>query len=158
VSRDPGSLRADWLTALRGYLALSLGLHLLWESAQLPLYTVWTSGTASARAFTVAHCTLGDVAIAGMTLLSALAILGSHAWPLQRTGQVLVLSVVFGVAYTIYSEWYNTGVRQSWAYSPLMPVLPLTGTGLSPLLQWLIVPSLALSLATRRRKNAMASA
>jgi hypothetical protein len=25
------------------------------------------------------------------------------------------------VAYTIFSEWLNTAVRQGWAYSPLMP-------------------------------------
>jgi hypothetical protein len=32
-----------------------------------------------------------------------------------------------------------------------MPVLPLTGTGLSPLLQWLVVPSVALSLVMQQR-------
>jgi len=62
-----------------------------------------------------------------------------------------VLTVMVGVAYTIYSEWLNTTIRQGWAYSPMMPVLPPLGTGLSPLLQWLIVPSLALSVATRWR-------
>ena len=63
-----------------------------------------------------------------------------------------MLAVAFGIAYTIYSEWLNTTVRQSWAHSPLMPVLPLIGTGLSPILQWLVVPSLALTLATRLRR------
>jgi len=43
-------------------------------------------------------------------------------------------------------------VRQSWAYSPLMPVLPVTGTGLAPLLQWIVVPSTALVL-TRHVKQ-----
>ena len=61
-----------------------------------------------------------------------------------------MLAVAFGIAYTIYSEWLNTTVRQSWAHSPLMPVLPLIGTGLSPILQWLVVPSL--TLATRLRR------
>ena len=40
-----------------------------------------------------------------------------------------------GVAYTIFSEWLITTVRQGWAYSPLMPVVPIMGTGLAPLLQ-----------------------
>jgi hypothetical protein len=57
-----------------------------------------------------------------------------------------------GVAYTIYSEWLDTTVRQSWAYSPLMPVLPITGTGMAPLLQWIVVPSTALAL-TRHVKQ-----
>jgi len=56
------------------------------------------------------------------------------------------------VAYTIFSEWLNTAVRQSWAYSPLMPVLPIMGTGLAPLLQWIVVPSTALAL-TRHVKQ-----
>jgi hypothetical protein len=78
-------------------------------------------------------------------------VLGSNAWPWQRSRAVFVLALAFGVGYTIYSEWLNTRVRQSWGYSPLMPVVPLTGTGLAPLLQWIVIPSIALSFATRRR-------
>src|SRR5262245_16617478 len=32
----------------------------------------------------------------------------------------------------------------AWTYNALMPVLPWLGTGLAPLLQWVVVPSLAL--------------
>jgi hypothetical protein len=123
----------------------------MWEVAQLPLYTIWTTGTFRAKAFTAIHCTLGDVAIAGLALLSGLAVFGSPAWPCQRWRAVFAAVLAGGVAYTIYSEWLNTTVRQSWAYSPLMPVLPVTGTGLAPLLQWIVVPSSALAL-TRRVK------
>jgi hypothetical protein len=143
---------AGWLAVLRAYLALSLVLNLLWEATQLPLYTLWTTGTIWTKAFAVVHCTLGDVVIAVLALVAALSVIGSDAWPLRRYREVFALTVVLGIAYTIYSEWLNTTVRQSWAYSPLMPVLPLLGIGLSPLLQWLVVPSLALSLATRRRR------
>jgi len=54
-----------------------------------------------------------------------------------------------GAAYTVYSEWLNTGVRMAWAYSELMPVVPGIGTGLSPLLQWLVLPPLGLWLCGR---------
>ena len=50
----------------------------------------------------------------------------------------------------IYSEWLNINVRGSWAYSDLMPVVPVIGTGLAPLLQWVIVPTLALWAALGR--------
>ncbi len=151
--RVPTPPHANWLPALRVYLALSLGLHLLWEAAHIPLYTIWTTGSVRENTFAVVHCATGDVMIAGLALVVALVVVGSTNWPLQGARQVFALTIALGVAYTIYSEWLNITVRQSWAYSPLMPVLPLTGIGLSPLLQWLTVPALALSLATRRRSQ-----
>ena len=148
----PTPLDPAWLPALRTYLALSFGLNLLWEWAHLPLYDLWRTGTIWTKAFAIVHCALGDVMIAALALLAALVLVGSNAWPLEKARVVFVLAVAFGFAYTIYSEWLNTTVRQSWAYSPLMPVLPVIGTGLSPLLQWVVVPSFALTLAMRWRR------
>lgn len=54
-----------------------------------------------------------------------------------------VVTVVLCLAYTVYSEWLNVTVRGSWAYAPSMPKLPVFGTGLSPFLQWLVVPVIA---------------
>jgi hypothetical protein len=59
------------------------------------------------------------------------------------------VAVVGGLGYTIYSEWLNTEIRGSWAYTRWMPQLPLIGTGLSPLAQWIVVPSLAFWWARR---------
>ena len=41
---------------------------------------------------------------------------------------------------TVFSEWLNIEVRQAWAYRDAMPVIPVLGAGLSPVLQWIIVP------------------
>ena len=61
--------------------------------------------------------------------------------PGQRMGAgVAAAAVACGIGYTVFSEWLNTAVRGSWAYSDLMPVVPILGTGLSPLAQWLVVP------------------
>lgn len=138
-----------WLTALRRYAAASLALHLLWEILQLPLYTIWTTGTAGQRWFAVAHCTAGDVMIAALTLLLALAVAGSSRWPREAGAGVWLVAVVLGIGYTIFSEWLNIAVRASWAYSTAMPTMPLIGTGLSPLAQWLIVPTVAFRYALR---------
>lgn len=124
-----------------------------WETLPLPLYTIWTTGTIATKAFAVAHCTLGDLCIAAVTILAALVVIGLDAWPLRGFRQVFLFTVVLGIVYAIYSEWLNTTVRQSWAYSPLMPVVPRLGIGLSPLLQWLVVPSLALNLTGRQRRT-----
>jgi SAM-dependent methyltransferase len=34
----------------------------------------------------------------------------------------------------------NTEIRGSWAYSELMPVVPVHEAGLSPLAQWIVIP------------------
>src|SRR5713101_7282893 len=90
---------SDWLRGLRVYLGVITVGNLGWETLQLPLYTIWSTGTAREQ--------------------------------------------VFGVAYTVFSEWRNVTVHSEWTYSDWMPVLSLLGLkiGLSPLLQWAIVPA-----------------
>lgn len=143
----------DWLTAIRRYLFASAILHLVWETAQLPLYTLWQTGTARAIAFAVSHCTAGDLMIAALSLVSALVVFGRADWPARGAIEVAVTMIVIGVVYTIYSEWLNTVVRQSWAYTAAMPRLPWIGTGLSPVLQWIIVPLAAMQLARYSKRQ-----
>ena len=130
----------DWLAAFRRYLAMAAAGHLAWEILQLPLYTIWEEASPLEIAWAVVHCTAGDVAIAAAALGLALVAFGRFGWPAERFGAVAAVAIVAGIAYTIYSEWLNTVVRQSWAYAAAMPVLPPFGTGLSPLLQWIAVP------------------
>jgi hypothetical protein len=137
-----------WLDTLRMYLAVSAVAHLIWETLQVPLYTLWATGTARDIAFAVSHCTGGDVLIAAFSLVAALALFGSNHWPVANNARVFATMTTFGVGYTIYSEWLNTTKRASWAYSDLMPVLPVIGTGLSPALQWVVVPLIAMRIAT----------
>ena len=142
--------RADQLLALRRYLGVSIVANLVWEFLQLPLYTLWTTGTRKEQVFAVLHCTIGDAMIAGLCLLAALALFAHGKWPSAGVARVYAASLAFGVAYTIFSEWLNTSVRGSWAYSDLMPVVPVFGTGLAPLMQWLLIPTLAHWIAVGR--------
>ena len=142
--------QANWLPALRRYLGVSIVANLAWESLQLPFYTLWTTGTRKEQVFAVLHCTIGDAMIAGFSLLAALALFAHGKWPSAGVARVYVGSLAFGVVYTIFSEWLNTSVRGSWAYSDLMPVVPVFGTGLAPLMQWLLIPTLAHWIAVGR--------
>jgi hypothetical protein len=56
----------------------------------------------------------------------------SHPW----TGSAIV--VAGALAYTAWSEWYNVYRAGNWAYAANMPMI--FGIGLSPLLQWLVLP------------------
>lgn len=130
-----------WLRTLRRYIAFVVPAHLLWEFAQLPLYTIWRDGTPGEILFAVVHCTGGDALIAITALVSAL-LLGGTGWPVARDSyrRVAAIAIVLGVGYTAFSEWLNTVVREAWAYSDLMPVIPLIEAGLSPILQWVLIP------------------
>jgi hypothetical protein len=142
---------SSWTQALRRYLAVSIAANLVWEILQLPLFTLWTTGTLRQQAFAIVHCTIGDAMIAGLSLLAALSLAAKPTWPETSSVRVFQLSVAFGLGYTVYSEWLNTNVRGSWAYSDWMPVLPMLGTGVSPLMQWLVVPTLAYWMSIGRR-------
>lgn len=137
----------SWFAVFRTYLCASAAANAVWEVSQLPLYTIWTTGTWREIAFAVLHCTTGDVMIAALSLLTALMLVGSQRWPSEGRRPVVISTIVIGLAYTAFSEWLNVKVRANWAYSDLMPVVPIIGTGLAPLLQWLVVPGLALRIA-----------
>jgi hypothetical protein len=132
------------------YLIASAGTNLLWEIVQLPLYTLWWGEPPGTIAYAVAHCTAGDVLIAACSLALAVLLAGRHGWPRRSYGHVAALAGTFGVTYTVFSEWLNVEIRKTWAYSDLMPVLPGLGTGLAPMLQWIVVPGLAFWWAARR--------
>lgn len=133
-----------WLRAGARYLVATAVLDLAWETAQLPLYTIWTTGTLAERTFAVVHCTGGDVLIASVTLLAARMLVGTSQWPAKPSDGTALTTVGLGLVYTVFSEWLNTEIKGSWTYSELMPIVPLIGIGLSPLLQWIVVPVLAL--------------
>jgi len=140
-----------WLLALRVYLGVILVGNLLWETLQLPLYTIWAAGTLSEQAFAVGHCTLGDLLIAVATLTLALILAGDHRWPRTLFWPVTILTVTFGFTYKIFSEWLNVVARAAWTYSDRMPIVSIAGLkiGLSPLLQSIVVPSAAFAFMRR---------
>lgn len=141
VSTEPArGERPAWLPTLRRYLFFVAVANLLWEGAHLPLYTLWETGSQSEMAFAVLHCTGGDVLIALSALMLALFLVGSSGWPVDRYRPVAALAIALGLAYGVFSEWLNIEIRQSWAYRDLMPVIPVIDTGLSPFLQWLVIP------------------
>ena len=47
--------------------------------------------------------------------------------------------MVGAIAFTAWSEWYNVYRASNWSYTASMPLI--LGIGLSPLSQWIVVPS-----------------
>jgi len=82
------------------------------------------------------------VLIAVSTYALAAAIARTWQWPMRRSTLGIASAVAAGVAYTAFSEWLNVSVRGSWAYAEAMPTI--AGIGVSPLLQWVLVPLVVL--------------
>jgi len=118
--------------------ALAFVLNLAWEIAQVRLYTLWAEADGLTVAWSLFHCSVGDVMIAlALFALAGLALRRAD-WPASRPWAGGAIVVSGALAYTAWSEWYNVYRAGSWAYTASMPLI--FGIGLSPLLQWLILP------------------
>ena len=120
--------------------ACAFVLNLTWEIAHVRLYTIWSEADGAGVAWALLHCSLGDVVIALAMFALAGTALRRADWPAARpwTGGAIV--VIGAMGFTAWSEWYNVYRAARWGYTASMPMI--FGIGLSPLLQWLILPSL----------------
>lgn len=156
LSRSPMLASEVWRFLLVRYLPVFGAANLAWEVLQLPLYAIWSEEDVEGLTYAVLHCTAGDLLIGSLTLLIAAILFGGRAWPHARRGPVLAAAMVFGIAFTVASEWISTRITLGWQYADAMPVIPPFGTGLAPLLQWVLIPpaAYAIALATARRRRA----
>ena len=83
LEAPPAGLRAvaqrlaAWSTFLKWYLvAIAVG-NVVWEFAQLPLYTIWRTGSTGEIIFAAVHCTGGDIVIATASVVLALVLAGT---------------------------------------------------------------------------------
>ena len=134
--RDPETLRAIARAAL--WSAIAFVLNLAWEIAHVGLYTIWMEADGPRIAWAVLHCSLGDVVIALAMFALAGIVLWRADWPVSRPWAGGAIVVIGAMAYTVWSEWFNVYRAGNWGYAAAMPLI--FGIGLSPLLQWLILP------------------
>jgi len=118
--------------------ALAFVLNLVWEISHVRLYTIWMEADGLRIAWAVIHCSLGDVVIALATFALAGIVLWRADWPASRPWAGGVIAVIGAMVITAWSEWYNVYRTGAWSYTSDMPTI--YGVGLSPLLQWLIIP------------------
>jgi hypothetical protein len=87
------------------------------------------------------HCTLGDVAVAGSALIVGFSIARSQVVPRNFYG-LTTITLLSGLLLTVGIEFYSTQIALRWAYADAMPTM--LGIGLSPILQWSVVPLIGL--------------
>ncbi len=135
---------------MRRYL-LFLGVaNLLWETLHMPLYALWSEGTIAQIIGYGLHCVGGDLLIGSASLLLALVLFAKSDWPITSYWRVAICTTLMGLSYTLWSEWYNVMIAGRWAYSDAMPTIAVIGVGVSPLAQWLAIPSAGFWWAKQR--------
>ena len=128
---------------------LSFVLHFVWEFLQVPTYAGMATLPHWEGVKVCTSATVGDVGFALTAFWATSAAARSRAWIADPRPWQIVLFVAVGVGLTVGFEYYYTEVSERWNYSDLMPLVPPFGTGLSPLMQWLVVPLLVVSLIRR---------
>ena len=125
-------------------------LHLAWEFAQVPLFARMPSASHWAAVQVCGRAAVGDALIALVAFWGVAATARSRAWVLAPTRGQLLVFLGIGILITIVMEWLATQVLGRWAYGPEMPIVPVLGVGVSPLLQWVVVPPLVLWIVRRQ--------
>jgi len=128
-------------------------LHYAWELLQGPLYTQFAGLSWTEHALPCLPAALGDVVIAAVAHAFAGALTRRWRWPFERNRMApALLWLAAGLVITVTFELLAVSWGR-WAYTERMP--QVLGVGLSPLLQWTLLPPLSLLLACRRPARAV---
>lgn len=125
-------------------LILSFMGHFAWELLQAPFFSSLDGANHIAGILICLQATLGDLGIALAAFWAAALFGRSRNWAARPGVGTVAVYLVAGLLITVVLEYLNTEILNRWSYAPDMPLLPVFGTGLSPILQWLIIPSLVL--------------
>lgn len=149
-------LRALTATPEFNLAVFALLLNFPWEVLQAPLFDGMAAATHSAVIGACLQATLGDVVIMLLAHASIVVVTRRRRWMLAPSRREVAGFVAAGVAITAMIEWLATRGHwvQTWVYSSAMPVIPGIGLGLSPLLQWVIVPPMVLWFTRRQSAHA----
>lgn len=138
-------------------LILSFLGHFAWEILQAPLFSSLDATAHFAGILVCLRATVGDLGIALGAFWCTAWRRGGRNWVVRPTFGAAALFIGIGLAVTIGFEFVSTEVFDRWSYGPAMPRLPLVGTGLAPLMQWLLVPMLVLWYLNRLANTCMPS-
>lgn len=125
-------------------------LNLPWELWQIPFFRGMADQPhwIGVKACTLA--TAGDSVIALAAFWVAAVVAGIRRWILEPRKSEIVIFMGTGIVATIFMEALATVALDRWAYSGNMPRLPILGTGLLPLLQWMTIPLLVIWFVRRQ--------
>lgn len=137
----------------------ALLLNFAWEILQAPLYAGMAAMPHAQVTRACLQATVGDAVIM-LLAYGAVAVFARRRWIVAASGWQLAWFIAIGVSITAVIEWLATRGHWvgSWSYLPSMPLLPGTGIGLAPLLQWVLLPLLTVWFTRRQLASAQETA
>jgi len=124
---------------------VSFFLNFFWEVTHTYFYT-FRDSAFDTLLYGWIHCAWVDVMITLGCFWVVCLLNLSRRWFLELSKLNLACFITAGVVYTFISEWVNVQILESWSYNEMMPAIPPIGVGLTPILQWIVVPSVTILL------------
>lgn len=123
----------------------SFFLNFFWEVIQTYFYTM-RDAPFSTMLYGWLHCTLGDVFLTLGSFWVISIFNRNRRWFLRLNRLNLIAFIMIGMIATVISERVSVHIYRSWSYNKLMPIIPWLKIGLTPFLQWMIIPPVVLLL------------
>lgn len=131
----------------------SFAFHFVWEMLQVPTYQGMSTMEHWEGILVCTQGTVGDVGFALTAFWITAVFRRSRRWILRPSIPDVLLFLAVGMILTIGFEYYYVEIAHRWTYAAWMPLVPPFGTGLSPFMQWIIVPLLVLLVARRQLQD-----
>ena len=125
-------------------------INFVWEMLQMPLFEFPAQSSLAQMNLVCVQASAGDALMVVVAFWIVAAIQRDRSWILHPSIRSLVLFLVPGIIMTIAFEAMATGPLHRWAYTEAMPTLPVLGTGVAPLAQWLILPLILVYVVKRQ--------
>lgn len=135
--------RQPWL-ALAGFALLG---NFAWEMLQAPFYRGMPEAAHWAAVVECGRATVGDVFITLLAYAAAIPWGGGRWWLGIPRWKPVGVYLAAGLGIMLILELVNVYGLGRWTYAERMPLV--LGVGLTPVLQWVLMPPLALWLARR---------
>ena len=122
----------------------------LFDALPARLQGVWAETSADLEEALRHDIAAGDAVILLAAFWATACLWRARMWITQPSLNATVAFVAMGIVVTIALEWWATGDSGRWTYAKTMPTIPGLGTGVLPLLQWLLIPPLVVWLVRRQ--------
>lgn len=133
-------------------VVFALLLNYPWEFLQVPLFAGMPEAAHWDAIKTCTRAALGDALIMLIAYWTVGLVVRNRSWVLAPSTARTCMFVAIGVVITISIERLAIAGMwlAGWRYSSLMPIVPGIGVGLSPLLQWVVLPPLVVWFSRRQ--------
>ena len=126
----------------------ALGLNFAWEMLQGGLFVGMTAMPWWEATKLCAKASLGDAAMILLAYEAVAIAARDRRWIFAANALKLTAYAAMAAFLGLALEWYSLRLGR-WRYGSWMPVDPLLGLGLGPLLQWVFLPLSSLWMARR---------